>query len=89
MRCIWIPTFILLGALAAAPAQSSKQQSTSESDTMPGMDMSNAHDGSQGGDMASKGVGSAAAMRSMESRHMGMGRPHMKMTELRPGPAGR
>jgi hypothetical protein len=38
--------------------------------------------------MASKGVGSAAAMRSMESRHMDMG-PHMKMTELRPGPAGR
>lgn len=82
MRCIWIPMFMLLGALAAAPAQSSKQPTTSESDSMPGMDMSNAHNGSQGGDMASEGTGSEAAMHSMESHHMDMG-PHMKMTELR------
>lgn len=83
MRRAWISLFILMGVLAAAQTQSSKQRGLSEGENMRGMDMSQSNDEPRGGDMTGTGEGSAAAMGSMESHHMGMG-PHMKMTELRP-----
>ena len=69
-----ISTCLLLGALAAAQAQSPNQPAASDSGSMSGMDMSGS-------------AGSAGAMHSMESHHMNMG-PHMKMTELRPAQPG-
>ena len=58
-----------------------------QSGNMAGMDMSPASSPAQGQDLhdmpGMPGGGSAMAMNSMESHHMGMG-PHMKITALRP-----